>query len=124
MRHHLADPTPESCSFCGIPKTAEQRFVGGPGVVICSRCVGSAARLLATADSQQTPAAGAGPWDAMDNEQLLEHLPQVAAVQLQVDKSLAAWVGIARERKISWEKIGRALGMTRQSAWERFRHLA
>lgn len=93
-------------------------------MAICSHCVGSAARLLATRDPGALPVPGAGPWDAMDNDQLLEHLPQVASVQLQVEKSLAAWVGIARERKISWERIGRALGMTRQSAWERFRHLA
>lgn len=122
MNYQQANPTPDFCSFCGAAKTPQQRFVGGPGVAICAACVESAAELLATSDPADLPQPGAGPWDSMDDAQLLDHLPQVAAVQAQVERSLAAWVGIARERKISWEKVGQALGMTRQSAWERFRH--
>ncbi|MCB5294175.1 hypothetical protein [Arthrobacter sp. SO3] len=57
---------------------------------------------------------------AMTDDQLLAHLPEVAAVASQVEERLSAWVGTARERKISWARIGAALGMTRQSAWERF----
>lgn len=62
------------------------------------------------------------PWETMDDAQVLDHLPEVSAVKDQVELSLAAWVAIARERKISWDRIGRALGITRQSAWERFRN--
>ncbi|WP_354171118.1 hypothetical protein [Arthrobacter sp. UYEF36] len=57
----------------------------------------------------------------MSDDELLAHLPEVAAVASQVEERLSAWVETARERKISWARIGGALGMTRQSAWERFR---
>lgn len=57
----------------------------------------------------------------MDDKQLLDHLPEVAAVAGQVETALQTWVSLSRERGISWARIGTALGMTRQSAWERFR---
>ncbi|MFB4318080.1 hypothetical protein [Actinomadura sp. 21ATH] len=38
----------------------------------------------------------------------------------QVDDDLRSWVGEARRRGMSWDRIGEALGMRRQSAWERF----
>jgi hypothetical protein len=41
-------------------------------------------------------------------------------VRDQVDDDLRAWVAEARRRELSWDKIGAALGMKRQSAWERF----
>ena len=52
---------------------------------------------------------------------LLARLPQVAQARDQVEAHLQRWVGAARERGISWASIGSALGMSRQSAWERFR---
>jgi hypothetical protein len=57
----------------------------------------------------------------MTDEALLAHLPEISAVAAQVEDRLCAWVGNARQRGISWARIGAALGMTRQSAWERFR---
>ena len=57
----------------------------------------------------------------MTDEELLAHLPEIAAVASQVEERLNAWVGTARQRRISWARIGAALGMTRQSAWERFK---
>ena len=72
-------------------------------------------------------AAGAGPvdpefvtWHAMTDDEILEHLPRVAAAGAQVEASLRQWVERARERDLTWTRIGAALGMTRQSAWERF----
>ncbi|MEY9776737.1 hypothetical protein ABH915_002345 [Arthrobacter sp. MW3 TE3886] len=60
------------------------------------------------------------PWLQMTDDELLAHLPEIAAVASQVEERLNAWVGTARQRRISWARIGAALGMTRQSAWERF----
>jgi hypothetical protein len=57
----------------------------------------------------------------MTDEALLAHLPEISAVAAQVEDRLCAWVRTARRRSISWARIGAALGMTRQSAWERFR---
>ena len=47
-------------------------------------------------------------------------IAEVAKAGGQVEDHLAAWVHVARERGISWAKVGDALGITRQSAWERF----
>ncbi|GAA2970251.1 hypothetical protein GCM10010525_36070 [Glutamicibacter bergerei] len=60
------------------------------------------------------------PWDALDNEELLRQLPKVAKARDDVENHLRIWVGAARSRKISWASIGESLGMSRQSAWERF----
>ena len=38
----------------------------------------------------------------------------------QVEQQLTGWVRQARSRGITWTRIGESLGMTRQSAWERF----
>jgi ATP-dependent Clp protease ATP-binding subunit ClpX len=56
----------------------------------------------------------------MSDEDLLKHLPRVAAAGAQVEQQLTRWVRMARSRGITWARIGAALGMTRQSAWERF----
>lgn len=38
-----------------------------------------------------------------------------------VDAALRQWVSIAREKGCSWKAVGDALGVSRQSAWERFK---
>ncbi|MDQ0095597.1 hypothetical protein [Paeniglutamicibacter psychrophenolicus] len=57
----------------------------------------------------------------MTQEQVLELLSQISAVAAQVEQRLAAWVGVARDKGASWARVGDALAMTRQSAWERFK---
>jgi hypothetical protein len=37
-----------------------------------------------------------------------------------VEQHLTGWVRRARALGATWARIGEALGMTRQSAWERF----
>jgi hypothetical protein len=54
----------------------------------------------------------------MTDEQILEHIPRIAAVEDQVEQSLREWVGRLRDHDVTWERIGAALGMTRQSAWD------
>ncbi|WP_245633238.1 hypothetical protein [Luteipulveratus mongoliensis] len=56
----------------------------------------------------------------MSDDELLAHLPRVAAVGEQVEANLRQWVLRARDRGIAWARIGAAMGMTRQSAWGRF----
>ncbi len=48
-----------------------------------------------------------------------QHVPASAA-GAQVEHNLAAWVSKARCLGATWSQIGEALGMARQSAWERF----
>jgi hypothetical protein len=37
-----------------------------------------------------------------------------------LDGTLAEAVRVARKQGVTWEEIGKALGVSRQSAWERF----
>jgi hypothetical protein len=59
-------------------------------------------------------------WESMTDQDLLDHLPRVAAVGEQVEVNLRQWVLRARDRGVAWARIGAALSMTRQSAWGRF----
>jgi hypothetical protein len=56
----------------------------------------------------------------MSDEQILDLLPRIAAVGAQTEASLQRMVTILRERRVTWARIGAALQITRQSAWERF----
>ncbi|MEU6739700.1 ClpX C4-type zinc finger protein [Streptosporangium sandarakinum] len=107
------------CSFCAKPKTDVDKVIAGPGVYICNECVGLCNAIL---DTPAEPSADAEiPWpDRMTDEQILEFLPRVATVSAQVDASLRIWVDRLRDRGVTWSRIGAALDMTRQSAWERF----
>ncbi|HTW99598.1 MAG TPA: hypothetical protein VMD59_12515 [Acidimicrobiales bacterium] len=47
-------------------------------------------------------------------------LPEVVSAVAQVDDYLVHWVRKARLLGATWARIGEAMGMTRQAAWERF----
>ena len=51
---------------------------------------------------------------------MLARLPLIAATGGQVDRYLRLWVGRIRARHLSYAEIGKALGVSRQAAWERF----
>jgi len=107
------------CSFCTKDSDSVGTLVAGAGVFICDECVDLCATIIATKQ-----ASGGSPrlpaWEQVDDRALLAHLPRIEAVRDQVDDDLRAWVAEARRRELSWDKIGEALGMKRQSAWERF----
>lgn len=108
------------CSFCMKKPADVARLVAGPGVFICNECVGLCAEIIRT-----TPHAADEPaieaWERrLSDEELLAHLPRVATASAQVEQQLTGWVRQARSRGLTWTRIGEALGMTRQSAWERF----
>jgi hypothetical protein len=107
-----------ACSFCLKPAAEVARLVAGPGVHICNECFELAGAVFKAAATQKPVTTR---WDQeLSDDALLAHLPRVAALGVQVERQLAAWVGTARARGITWTRIGLALGMTRQSAWERF----
>ncbi|WP_327044603.1 ClpX C4-type zinc finger protein [Microbispora sp. NBC_01189] len=111
------------CSFCSKSKTEVKKMVAGPGVHICNECVGLCAKILAAESAQAAQSAEAPeiPYaESMTDEQILEFLPRIAAVGAQVEENLRVWVQRLRDRGVTWARIGAALGMTRQSAWERF----
>jgi ATP-dependent Clp protease ATP-binding subunit ClpX len=107
-----------ACSFCLKPAPEVSKLVAGPGVFICNECVGLCQEIIA---QNPGPVPDPAAWERdMSDEDLLRHLPRVAAAGAQVEQQLTRWVRMARTRSITWTRIGAALGMTRQSAWERF----
>ena len=53
-------------------------------------------------------------------DQVLQDLSLIAESRTQSERHLADWVRMARSLGASWTRVGDALGMTRQSAWQRF----
>jgi hypothetical protein len=104
-----AERTPLSFVRDGEPQADGMRLVSEPGLEdwisfpgILPQDEGFAS--LASAD------VGIGP----------DQLPRIEAVLDQVDDDPRARVAEARRRELSWDRMGAALGMKRQSAWERF----
>ncbi|MCO5997005.1 hypothetical protein [Actinoallomurus rhizosphaericola] len=56
----------------------------------------------------------------MTNDDLLAALPRKVLTVDQAERDLRAWVRLLRERGVTWAKIGKALGVSRQAAWGRF----
>jgi hypothetical protein len=103
------------CSFCRKSDREVEKLIAGPGVHICDACVGACNNIL-----EGRPAAGFAGWDSLSDKALLAALgPSEASVEA-ARRVLTIQVGILRARGVSWDKIGRALGVSRQAAWERF----
>ena len=115
-----AKPTQTSsgCSFCGQAAKDVQKLIAGPGVYICDVCVRLCVDILKGPHIPQDPEIP--HWEGLSEEEILAHLPRIAAAGEQVDANLQARITRLRERGVTWARIGSALGMTRQSAWERF----
>jgi hypothetical protein len=108
-----------SCSFCGKRGTDDTRFAGGLGALMCTECLESFTAAFAAPENAQVKIIG---WsdEEMTDADMLARLPLIAATSSQVDRYLRAWVARIRERHISYAEIGKALGVSRQAAWERF----
>jgi ClpX C4-type zinc finger len=110
------------CSFCAKSSSEVEKVVAGPGVYICNECVGLCNDILQGDQHMPTePGTHLPAWEeTMTDEQMLDLLPRMAAVGAQTEASLQRLVTILRERRVTWARIGGALQITRQSAWERF----
>jgi hypothetical protein len=113
------DTEPTHCSFCSKPSASVAKLVAGPGVYICNECVDLSASIIAEYLGKAGPSR-ASWWDAMTDEEMLGHIPRVSAHIDQAEADLRAWVQELRRRGVTWTRIGESLGITRQSAWERF----
>lgn len=103
------------CSFCGKSKDAVKTLIAGPTVFICNECVAVCTKFISgEASPEQTD------WDKCSDEFLLEQLPRASAIADAAGDHLASHVATLRKREVTWEAIGRALGVSRQAAWERF----
>jgi ClpX C4-type zinc finger len=103
------------CSFCIKDKDAVAKLIAGPGVYICDECVRLCELILA-----EEPASGFGSWNEQPDEELLASLARIQAVVSQVDAAIHDHVAVLRDRRISWTRIGQALGVSKQAAWDRF----
>jgi hypothetical protein len=106
--------SPLRCSFCGKGEKEVARLIGGPNVHICDACVGTCNKIL-----DATPANFAG-WEKMTNEDLLTGLETAEATVEATRAVLQRMIDELRRRSVSWDAIGKALGISRQAAWERF----
>ena len=116
------EPDP-ACSFCLRIHTEVGTLVAGPGVYICDECVALCTDLIAGRPGRTPaePLARMAPWDAEAGlDAVLASLPRVARAGGQAEYTLRQYVRKARELGASWAVVGEALGMARQSAWERF----
>ena len=106
------------CSFCGKSEHEVLKLAAGPAKVhICDACV-EACRVLMAGD-------GAGPPRAFDpatwpTDRLLALLAPVNGALEAHRAHLQEIVDQLRKREVSWAAIGERLGVSRQSAWERF----
>jgi hypothetical protein len=117
------------CSFCAKDKEAVAKLVAGPGVYICNECV-SLCNLILDAEAapkrepepeaaeQRKPSFRA--WHEQPDEEMLTGLAKIQAVVSQAEAAVYDYVDVLRSRGISWTRIGAALGVSKQAAWERF----
>jgi hypothetical protein len=103
------------CSFCIKDKDAVAKLVAGPGVYICNECVGLCNLIIA-----EEPTPEFGSWNELPDDEMLASLARTQAVISQVDAAVHDHVAVLRDRGISWTRIGEALGVSKQAAWERF----
>jgi hypothetical protein len=116
------------CSFCRKDKEAVTKLIAGPGVYICDECVRLCNLILADegagkaeeAPSAEEKAPAFGAWNERPDDELLASLRQVQTVVSQADAAVHDYVDTLRARGISWTRIGEALGVSKQAAWERF----
>lgn len=112
-----------SCSFCLKAYTDVGTLVAGPGVYICDQCIALCSQLVAAKPepTKPEPAQHIAPWEAEAGlEAILASLPRVARAGDQAEYILTQYVRRARHLGATWAAIGQALGVARQSAWERF----
>lgn len=111
-----------NCSFCAKPSSAVAKVIAGPGVYICDQCVQLCNDILEQEQQAPSPPGTQLPAreEAMTDEEILALLPRIASVSAQTDASLQRLVTVLRGRGVTWARIGAALQITRQSAWERF----
>jgi ATP-dependent Clp protease ATP-binding subunit ClpX len=106
------------CSFCIKSQHEVKMLIAGPAAIfICDECVALCNECLAG----RFPDPSKFPSDKeLPTERLLERLRAVEDTLQGKGNQLQTLVELLRSREVSWAQIGAALGISRQSAWERF----
>jgi ClpX C4-type zinc finger len=106
------------CSFCFKSQHEVKMLISGPAsMFICDECVELCNECLAGRfpDKSKFPSENDLP-----TERLLERLQAIEETLQGKGNQLQKVVELLRSREVSWAQIGAALGISRQSAWERF----
>lgn len=111
----LAQELEMRCSFCGKKQEEVAQLIAGPGPAICDECVRLCNDVLAGKRLE-----GVRLWDDQSNEELMATMVRVASLKQHVDRAVGRIARRLRSRGTTWTAIGEALGITKQSAWERF----
>jgi DNA-binding CsgD family transcriptional regulator len=104
------------CSFCGKGQDQVHKLVAGPGVFICDQCIRLCNEVLESDASTK-------PWNEREGataDLLLNLLRRDASDHKLTDTQRQGAVDELRANHVTWTRIGEAIGLSRQAAWERF----
>jgi hypothetical protein len=106
------------CSFCGKSEDEVQKLAAGPsGIFICDECVDVCRAIMQGEGAGVSRAFDPRTWP---EQRLLALLGPVSATADAYREHLQAIVDTLRAKGVSWGAIAKGLGVSRQSAWERF----
>ncbi len=105
------------CSFCFKSQHDVRKLIASPAALfICDECVEICNQVIAERPLER----GSFSLQDVPTERLLERLAPIEATVQGKGSQLQTVVDLLRSRDVSWAQIGQALGVSRQSAWERF----
>lgn len=105
------------CSFCFKSQHEVSKLISGPAAIfICDECI----ELCNEIRAGRFPEKSKSSEKDLTTERLLERLQPIEETLQGKGNQLQRVVEILRSREVSWAQIGAALGISRQSAWERF----
>jgi ATP-dependent Clp protease ATP-binding subunit ClpX len=105
------------CSFCSKSQHEVKKLIAGPAsIFICDECVAICNRVITDGPPPVQPMSP----PEIPTERLLERLAPIEQSLQGKGSQLQSVVDTLRTREVSWADIGAALGVSRQSAWERF----
>jgi len=111
-----AAPKELRCTFCGKSQFDVRKLIAGPTAFICDECVALCVKIC---EDDKIPTEMGSP-ELVPNEPLLLILKNAAALDENLRTALQRMVDVLRKRGVSWARIGEALGVSRQAAWDRF----
>jgi hypothetical protein len=114
----VAEDPPLQCSFCGKSRDHVVKLIAGPGVYICNECVDLCVRIIS--DNLGEMGVSSTSDQELPVDEAIARTVALHQSRQQVDREVAASVRALRTRGVTWARLGEALGMTRQSVWERY----
>ena len=105
------------CSFCAKSQRDVEKLIAGPYIFICNECVALCDKIIAGA---YRPGGGSFKPLERPSEELLALMGSVNYAADGARDFLQQVVDTLRGRDVSWQAIADKLGVSRQSAWERF----